>query len=260
MRARIWQLLTSTVGLVAARHGEGVNVMAAEWTYLVNKHPLYVAVTLHRSSLTGDLVAAAGEFSVTFCSESQASVARFVGSFSGRDVDKSVARELDWRDPVSTKTPWIAGGVLAGECLVRQVVDLPEYRMFVGEAISVHLPEESTARPLVKHDRMFALGQPLRQRLVAVCHVLSRDPLTLRLAGTGPWLEGDPAWRVTLACASGCSFELGAFPSDDYGDLLVDVALPGEVAVDQLDGARIVVARGDAACHHTECHVTGPRG
>jgi flavin reductase (DIM6/NTAB) family NADH-FMN oxidoreductase RutF len=237
----LWKSLTSTVGLIVTRNGGTHNVMAAEWTYFVAKSPPHVAVVLSTATLTQALVAPGEPFTVTLCSAEQAGAADFAGSFSGRDVDKSGSAALTLRPGRRVDVPWADGGVLAMECVGRRRVDFPGYHMVVGEVVQAHHPGEPRP-PLVKHDGMYALGEPLRRTAVVTAAHWEKPGALLRLAASGPADAGEP-YRVALRGPGGIVLDLGAFGPDEYGDLLVDVP----VEVPGADGSpgqwTVVVAR-----------------
>lgn len=240
--AHLWKRATSTVGLVSVRHDHGVNVMSAEWSSFVNKEPLYVAVVLGPQTATRELVAARGEFAVTLCSEQQAELADFAGSFSLGSVDKTSSELVAFGTPEATGTPWVEGGLLAVECVLREVVPFPVHRMYVGEVVAAHFPAVDR-RPLVKHGAMHALGDPIaRTSVVAAVRAVDGD--VLRVAATGPAAVGDDVWRVTLLTADDVAVDLGAHPSGTFGDLLVDLPLPAGSG--PLAGARVRVERDGA--------------
>jgi flavin reductase (DIM6/NTAB) family NADH-FMN oxidoreductase RutF len=240
--AQLWKAATTTVGLVSVRHGEKVNVMSAEWTYFVNKEPLYVAVVLSPRSASRRLIEAAGEFSVTLCSEDQPEIADFLGSFSLNTVDKTHSELISFGEAETVGSPWVEGGVASLECVLREKVAFPVHTMYVGEAVAVHLPEDKR-RPLVKHGGMHAIGAPLRRTTVVVTAQIVADN-TLRVAATAPAAEGVDEWRVTLLTTDGDSVDLGSHPSAEYGDFLVDLPLPTEAR--GLAGSRVKVERDGA--------------
>jgi flavin reductase (DIM6/NTAB) family NADH-FMN oxidoreductase RutF len=218
----LWKKLTSTVGLVAVPGERGTNVMACEWAYFVNKEPLYVAVVLGPRTASRDLIAAAGRFAVTFCADDQAELADFAGSCTVGDVDKATSEAI--RFGAGAVTPWVTGGVLAVECELRQTVDLPVHRMYVGEVVAAHLPDRSN-RPLVKHGGMYTLGEAVqRTAVVTATRLLTAG--ALRVAATGPPTESPAPWRISLVAADGEATDLGEHAGDQYGDLLVDLPLP----------------------------------
>ncbi|WP_329065614.1 flavin reductase family protein [Streptomyces sp. NBC_01429] len=241
----LWKKLTSTVGLVSVRHGSATNVMAAEWSYFVNKDPLYVAVVLGPRAATRGLLTEAGEFSLTLCAEDQAELADFAGSFSVADIDKSASELIGFGAPEATGTPWVTGGVLAVECVLRETVRFPVHTLYAGEVVAAHLPP-GTPRPLVKHGAMHTLGAPVRRTaIVATAQWLPGG--LLRVAATGP--SGAPAgapWRVSLLTPDGGSVPLGEYPPSRYGDFLAELPVPDRAAGDRRRGCRVRVERGDA--------------
>ncbi|MFF5444124.1 flavin reductase family protein [Streptomyces sp. NPDC012888] len=238
--AQLWKHLTSTIGLVSVRHAHGVNVMSAEWTYFVNKEPLYVAVVLSGRSDSRALLAESGEFSVTLCAEEQAELADFAGSFSLSEIDKTSSELVAFGEPAATGTPWVSGGLVSMECALRHTLDLPVHRMYVGEVVAVH-EAGSGHRPLVKHGPMHSLGAPVRRSAVVAAAEVQDDG-TLRVAATGPAAEGEDLWRLSLEAPDGTSVDLGAHPSGEYGDFLVDLPLPAALP----EGARLRVDRDGA--------------
>ncbi len=220
----LWKLLTSTVGLVTTRNGETVNVQSAEWTYFVAKSPITVAVVIHESNLSHDLLAESSEFTVTLCSESQADLADFCGSFSGRDVAKMSSDRLEFGVGRTTETPWVKGGVVALECSTTQRVPLPEYSMVIGEVTAVH-GEHPAPRPLVKHDGMFSLGGRAERTAVTAGASLTPDGLSV-CAVSGR--DGSEPYRVVLLNEHGERVHEQNVHANDYGDLNTTIVLPEE--------------------------------
>ncbi|MDF3290470.1 flavin reductase family protein [Streptomyces silvisoli] len=240
--SRLWKTLTSAVGIISVRHGNRVNVMSAEWSYFVNKEPLYAAVVLSPKAVTRELLPDAGEFGLTLCSERQAELADFVGSFSVAQVDKTTSELVEFGTPRAITTPWVTGGVVALECVLRETVPFPVHTMFVGEVVACHLPD-AELRPLVKHGPMHTLGGPVRRSAV----VAAAAPLpngAVRIAATGPAADGPDVWRLSLLLPDGAAVGLGEHPSGEFGDLLLDVPLPP--GLPPRSAARIKVERQGA--------------
>ncbi len=253
----LWKKLTSTVGLVCVRHDGGTDVMAAEWSYFVNKRPLCAAVVLGPRAASRRFLESAGEFSVTLCAEEQAALADFAGSFSVTDVDKTGSDLVRLGAPEATATPWVTGGVLAVECRLRQAVPLPVHTLFIGEVVAAHLPERPP-RPLVKHGAMHTLGEPVRRTgIVASAELRHGDGDVLRVAATGPAADGPGVWRVTLLDTVGTPTPLGSHPSTRYDDLLVDIPLPVGIERHRLPGHRVLVERAGAQPGRTRISGTG---
>ncbi|UNO43647.1 flavin reductase family protein [Streptomyces sp. MST-110588] len=256
----LWKSLTSTVGLISTRHEHGVNIMAAEWTSYVNREPLYVSVALRDTCETQRLIREAQEFSVTLCADTQAALATFVGSFSLREVAKSAAHGLVLGEPAATTTPWVTGGVVALECVLRQAVPLPQYTLFLGEALAAHRGTGRT--PLVKHGGLHELGAPLQNtRVTAAAQLLPGDPPQLRIAATGACRPGSP-WQLSLRSGAGDVLSLGEQWPGTYGDLLVDLPLPDQAARWRLPDCRILVEYegSEPGTAFVSCPATAPVG
>lgn len=239
---QLWKKATSTIGLIAVSHDHGVNVMSAEWSYFVNKDPLYAAVVLSPRAQSRELIAARGEFSLTLCSEEQAELADFAGSFSLSDLDKTSCELIGFGTPQATGSPWVKGGLVALECVLRETVPFPVHTMFVAEVVAAHLPG-TDRRPLVKHGPMHTLGEPVQRTAVAAAAQMLPEG-TLRVAATGPAARSADVWRVSLVSADGTRTDLGEHPSAEYGDFLVDLPLPRDLPA--VAGTRVIVERDGA--------------
>ena len=248
MGCQLFRFLTTTVGLVAVRHESGVNVMAAEWTYFVARDPLHVAVGIGDGGLTQRLIEEAGEFSVTVCSASQASVANFVGSFSGVDVDKTSSDLIELVPPVETSTPRVQGGVFSAECPVVATVDLPGYKLFVGEALAIRVDDVASLDPLVKHGGMYRLGEPICDDALAVAAELldGYEPALRVAASLQAGERQDSPWTVSLVAPDGRRRLLGRIASNEYGDMLEDFPLPETWPGVPISVCRVLVERPDA--------------
>ncbi|GAA2511251.1 flavin reductase family protein [Pilimelia columellifera] len=254
---QLWKKLTSTVGLVTVPDGDGLNVMSAEWSYFVNKEPLYVAVVLGPRAVSHVLLATAGRFAVTFCGEHQADLADFAGSFTARDLDKTSSQGLAFGEPTPDGVPWVTGGVLAVECVLRQVVPMPVHRMYIGEVVAAHEPDQPV-HPLVKHGGMFTLGPPAARRaVIAAAAITPRG--ALRVGATAPPSTHGAGWRVTLNRPDGTNVDLGEHHASGHGDLLTDIALPRHLTAADVVGSSVTVARGEAATGTARVSGPGPR-
>jgi flavin reductase (DIM6/NTAB) family NADH-FMN oxidoreductase RutF len=248
MASQLFRFLTTTVGLVTARDELGVNVMAAEWTYFVARDPLHIAVGIGDAGYTQGLIEESGEFAVTICSASQAPLANFMGSFSGVDVDKSSSELLELVPGVAISTPRVAGGVFSAECRVTDHLDLPGYKLFVGEALAAEFDEDASLEPLVKHGCMYRLGEPISdETMVVAAELVDDEPPTIRVAASVQGGERlDAPWTVSLAAPDARRRVLGRVPSNEWGDLFEDLDLSDTWSDVPIDSCRVVVERPDA--------------
>ncbi|MCD4534246.1 flavin reductase family protein [Nocardioides sp. cx-169] len=222
----LWKKSTSTVGLVVTTDGSRVNVLSAEWTYFVAKAPISVAVVLHESNWTTDRISDLSEFSVTLCSDTQAHLADFCGSFSGRDIPKTSSDDLSLREPVVISTPWVGDGVMALECVVAQRVELPHYTMVIGLVEHVHGDREFKA-PLVKHDAMYSLGKAVPRNQVTVGAANVGAALRV-FAVCAPDASRESVYEVALLGDSGEVLAKQSIAPNEYGDLDCFMPVPSD--------------------------------
>lgn len=230
------QFGTSTVGLITAVGQHAVNVMSAEWTYLVARRPPHFAVGCQTTNYTTQLILDRGEFGLTLCDASMASLANFAGSFSGADIDKSRISGVRLRDPVVTTTPTVAAGSLNAECRVLAVVNLPDYALIVGEALWVTTDNMANKDPLVKHGRMYRLGEEIKSMAVTASATRCRDG-SVRVCASAQGVDAAPdvPWTVNFRSRDGKPDQLLHTRTDgaqlDVVVQLPQCPLPGDVLV-----------------------------
>jgi flavin reductase (DIM6/NTAB) family NADH-FMN oxidoreductase RutF len=226
---------TSTIGLITSMDGDRVNVMAAEWTYMVARRPPHFAIGCKVANHSTDLIRARGEFGLTLCDASMAGLAEFVGNFSGAEVDKTQASAIRMRDPVATATPTVLGGPLSAECRVVRVVDLPEYALIIGEALWLTVDDVANDDPLVKHGGMYRLGAEIRSMAIHAS-LAECEHDHLRVCATAQGVDEEQPWSVTLASTS------RLLHTEIAGDCLDVCMQPPD---DAAPGDHLVVARPD---------------
>lgn len=210
---------TTSVGLITSGGSDAYNVMAAEWTYLVAREPLHIAVAVTSSAASQSNIIESRQFGVTLCDASQAALAAFAGSFSISEVDKASSQSFEFVESSAIAPPCVDGGLLRAECNVVKVVNLPGYALIIGEAVHWTADETKLDRPLVKHGGFFNLGSVIERTEVVLGARFADDSLIL--AVTAPHLK-DKFWSVEAFDASqdvvfSHSFSL----SEDSVDLIV---------------------------------------
>lgn len=119
--------------------GEAVNFMAASWVTPIAEEPPLVGVAVDVESFTFELIEKYREFTVNVLPMSLVDKIYFVGSRSGRDVDKTGVLEAVKGEKVSAPVAKDAIGVL--ECKVVDEVVAEDVKFFVGEVVSASADE-----------------------------------------------------------------------------------------------------------------------
>jgi flavin reductase (DIM6/NTAB) family NADH-FMN oxidoreductase RutF len=121
------------VVLVTARHDGVDNVWPLDAHTLLSFEPSLFGIATTRSSFGADLVRRSGVFVVNFVPSTWQDVIFYCGNVSGRNVDKFAAAGLQKEEAQTVDAPRLAQSLGALECKVRQVVEVGDHTLFIGE-------------------------------------------------------------------------------------------------------------------------------
>lgn len=136
-------LLYPTPVLVVGTYDEAgrPNVMTAAWGGVVNSKPASVGVAVRKERATYDALVARGAFTVSLPDRAHADAANYIGTVSGRTVDKFAATGLTPQRAEFVDAPFVAEFPLALECAVTHAIDLGSHTLFIGEVKDVKIDE-----------------------------------------------------------------------------------------------------------------------
>ena len=135
-------VFTTPVWLVATYGPDGrANAMTASWGGICCSRPPAVAVSLRRATATYGYLVERGAFTVNVPSEDQVAVADYLGTVSGRDVDKLAATGLTAVRSELVDAPWLAECPLVLECRLAHRLEIGLHTLFVGEIQDVKADE-----------------------------------------------------------------------------------------------------------------------
>lgn len=130
--------------LVSSVGNDGqVNIMTASWVGIVSKTPPTMAVSLNVNRATYEQIRQTGCFVVNLVPASLAVEADFCGLKSGRDEDKLIAAGLTPVPASKVAAPLLDESPLNVECVLRDEVELGEYRLLLGEIVEIHAAEQA---------------------------------------------------------------------------------------------------------------------
>lgn len=120
--------------LVSAAHGGRRNVMAAAWAMPLDFDPPKVAVVIDKSTFTRGLVERSNRFALSVPCRAQARQVHFVGSHSGRELDKFRAIDLAVLDEPQARSPLVGGCVAWLDCeRLPQPEQEARFDLFLGQ-------------------------------------------------------------------------------------------------------------------------------
>jgi hypothetical protein len=115
-RRGVWRQTLTSVALVTVSASGRNNVMACEWAMMVSHAPMFFTISVHPRNATHDLLVEAGEFGLSFCSDTQAHLSHVSGSNSLHDVDKWRLADFPTYPAKRIGAPMIDDAALNVEC------------------------------------------------------------------------------------------------------------------------------------------------
>jgi flavin reductase (DIM6/NTAB) family NADH-FMN oxidoreductase RutF len=165
------------VALVTTRWRDQTDVMPAIWAAPVSRVPPLIAVAVHPSRHSHDLIRFAEEFALNIPGRDLLNHAHYFGVVSGRDVGKLELAKLPTFKAEKVEAPLIDGCLAHIECGLEDAFRLGDHTLFVGRVVAVQAEREAFEetwtladpdyRPLhyLGLDRYAVLGETLQAQL-----------------------------------------------------------------------------------------------
>lgn len=168
------------VVLVTCGAGERVNVFTLNRIASCNAEPPMLSISVRPSRASHDLIEHTGEFVVNIPWPGLELVSDFVGTTSGREINKWQETGLTTQPAVVVTPPLLDACPVNLECQVRHTLLLPSHSLFVAEVVALHaLPEVLNSRQEVDFQHA-GVGLPYRASVVRERPVDKFQPEDLR--------------------------------------------------------------------------------
>ena len=129
--------------LVTAASSEKANVTAVEWITPIGEKPLLLALSLHNTSLTLDLLSTSMEFVVAIPTEKLRDAVLLCGATSGKFIDKFSEAALTQMKAKRVAAPLIMEAAANVECKVLNYTNAGDHTLVVGEVVEVTLSKDN---------------------------------------------------------------------------------------------------------------------
>ncbi|MHA1409019.1 MAG: flavin reductase family protein [Candidatus Odinarchaeia archaeon] len=113
------------------------NLMTASWTGICNSNPPCVYVSLRKATYTYENILYRKAYTVNIPSEFHVKTADFVGTVSGRTVDKFSESGLTPIKSTMVDAPYVKEYPVVVECKLLRNIELGLHTMFIGEILDV---------------------------------------------------------------------------------------------------------------------------
>lgn len=168
-------LVAGPVILLTTKWRNAQDVMPVAWSMPVSATPPLVAVAVHPSRHSHDMIRFSEEFALNFPGPELLNHTAYYGSVSGQHVDKLDLTKLPTFTARKVEAPLLEGCVAWVECGVEDAIRLGDHTLFIGRVMSVSAEDEAfnetwmletDARPLHYLGGMdyATLGQRLQAR------------------------------------------------------------------------------------------------
>ncbi|MFC1545277.1 flavin reductase family protein [Gemmatimonadota bacterium] len=130
------------VFIVGSYDSEGnPNLMAVAWGGICCSKPPSVAISLRAATYSHSCIRVSGAFTINIPSEDLVGAADYVGTFSGRDVDKFAELGLTPVRSELVNAPFVEEFPVVLECRLNHTVEIGMHTQYVGEILDVKVDE-----------------------------------------------------------------------------------------------------------------------
>jgi len=136
-------LAGAPVVLVTTRWHGVANVMPVAWNMPLSHDPPLVGIAIHPSRHTYDMLRLSQEFALNVPSRRLMNHVQYLGTVSGRDVQKIEVAKLPTFKAQRVDAPLLEGCLAHVECSVEEVLHLGDHYLFVGKVLAAQAEREA---------------------------------------------------------------------------------------------------------------------
>ncbi|MCJ7810788.1 MAG: flavin reductase family protein [Dehalococcoidia bacterium] len=136
-------LAGAPVVLVTTRWHGVANVMPAAWNMPLSHDPPLVGIAVHPSRHTYDMLRFSEEFALNVPGRRLMNHVQYLGTVSGRDVQKIELAKLPTFKAQRVDAPLLEGCLAYIECSVLEVLPLGDHHLFVGKVLAAQAEGEA---------------------------------------------------------------------------------------------------------------------
>jgi flavin reductase (DIM6/NTAB) family NADH-FMN oxidoreductase RutF len=136
-------LAGAPVVLVTTRWHGVANVMPVAWNMPLSHDPPLVGIAVHPSRHTYDMLRLSEEFALNVPSRRLMNHVQYLGTVSGREVQKIEVAKLPTFKAQRVDVPLLEGCLAYVECSVEEVLSLGDHYLFVGKVLATQAESEA---------------------------------------------------------------------------------------------------------------------
>ncbi len=127
------------VALVTTADRGTPNVIPVAWHMPLSARPPLVAIAIEQSRHSAEMISHSEQFALNFPAPPLLHHVQYLGSLSGKEIDKFEATQLETFYAAHLSAPLIKGCVAWVECEVQEVLPFGDHFLYVGLVVAVHV-------------------------------------------------------------------------------------------------------------------------
>ena len=131
------------VGLLTTRWRDQTDVMPAIWIAPVSRTPPLIAIAVHPSCHTSDMIRFSEEFAINIPDRDFLNHSQYFGVVSGKDVNKLELAKINTFKANKIEAPLIEGCLAYIECSLEDALRLGDHTLFIGRIESVQAERDA---------------------------------------------------------------------------------------------------------------------
>jgi flavin reductase (DIM6/NTAB) family NADH-FMN oxidoreductase RutF len=184
-------LAGAPVVLVTTRWHGVANVMPVAWNMPLSHDPPLVGIAVHPSRHTYDMLRLSEEFALNVPSRRLMNHVQYLGTVSGRDVQKIEMAKLPTFKAQRVNAPLLEDCLAYIECSVQEVLHLGDHHLFVGKVLAAQAEGEAFEEAWLLEDDDYKPLHHLGGELYAILG--ERRQAQLRISDEGSVELGESA-------------------------------------------------------------------
>lgn len=128
--------------MVTSAYEDKRNVFTVAWTGVLNTQPPKTYISVRPERYSYDLIKKSGEFVINLTSTDMIKTCDWVGTYSGKNVDKFEKMNIETIESEKVAAPIIANSPLALECRVTDCIEMGTHHMFIADIVGVSVDEK----------------------------------------------------------------------------------------------------------------------
>jgi flavin reductase (DIM6/NTAB) family NADH-FMN oxidoreductase RutF len=157
-RRVLWKMPSGLYVVGSTDKGDRRNGMTLNWATQVSFDPKWIGVGVEHEALTHELISAAGVFSLCLIDREDRAIVRKFTKPVEVDLAARTLNGFPYIDGAATGAPVLAQSVAYVECEVRQLVEVGNHTLFLGEVVNAAFLKGEDAEILRMEDTRMNYG------------------------------------------------------------------------------------------------------